>query len=160
MTLFEAKPYDPRQGRKRRNIIIAIVFAVLVVGLIWWQLRFWPEERVVDRFFDALQQQNFEQAYGIWMNDPGWKQHPSQYSRYSFDDFKKDWGASGEWGVIKSHKIYAAGYPPRGRGAPSFGTPSGVVVIVTVNDRIAHKASLWVQKSDNTLGFSPYVPPD
>jgi hypothetical protein len=160
MTLFEAKPYDPRQGRKRRNIIIAIAFVVLAMGLLWWQLRFWPEERVVDRFFDALQQQNFDQAYGIWMNDPNWKQHRAQYSQYSFDDFKKDWGPSGEWGIIKSHKIWAAGYPPRGHGSAPFGSPSGVVVIVQVNDRIAHKASLWVQKSDNTLGFSPYVPPD
>lgn len=160
MTLFEAKPYDPAQGRKRRNIIIALAFVVLVIGLIWWQLRFWPEERVVDRFFNALQQQNFDQAYGIWMNDPDWKQHPDQYSRYTINDFIKDWGPSGEWGIIKSHKIYAAGYPPRGRGAPAFGSPSGVVVIVTVNDRIAHKASLWVQKADKTLGFSPYVPPD
>ena len=160
MTLFEAKPYDPRQGRKRRNIIIALAFAVLASCLLWWQLRFWPEERVVDRFFDALQVQNFEQAYGVWMNDPDWKQHPDRYARYTFNDFMKDWGTSGEWGIIKSHKIYAAGYPPRGGGAPQFGSPSGVVVIVTVNDRIAHKASLWVQKSDKTLGFSPYVPPD
>ncbi len=160
MTLFEAKPYDPAQGRKRRNIIIAIVFALLVIGLIWWQLRFWPEEQVVDRFFDALQQANFEQAYGVWMADPNWKQHPDRYSRYSYNDFIKDWGPGGEWGVIKSHKIYAVGYPPRGHGAPTFGTPSGVVVIVTVNDRISRKESLWVQKDDKTLGFSPYVPPE
>jgi hypothetical protein len=160
MTLFEAKPYDPRQGRKKRNIIIAIVFAVLVMALVWWQLRFWPEERVVDRFFDALQQQHFDQAYGIWMNDPDWKQHPDRYSRYTLNDFTKDWGPSGEWGIIKSHKIYAVGYPPRGPGSPAFGSPSGVVVIVTVNDRIAHKASLWIQKDDKTLGFSPYVPPE
>jgi hypothetical protein len=33
---------------------------------------------------------------------------------------------------------------------------SGVVVVVTVNDRIADKAHIWVQKADKTLGFSPY----
>lgn len=160
MSLFEAHPYDPSQARKKRNIIIAIVFVVIIVVIFWWQLRFWPEERVVDRFFDALQQQKFEQAYGIWMNDPDWQQHRQRYSRYTYDDFMKDWGPGGEWGIIKSHKIFGAGYPPRGHGAPTFGTPSGVVVIVTVNDRIADKASLWVQKGDKTLGFSPYVPPE
>lgn len=156
MTLFEAKPYDPAHGRKRRNIIIAIAFAVLVIAVIWWQLRFWPEERVVNRFFDALQQQNFAQAYGIWMNDPSWQQHPQQYSRYSFNDFQKDWGPGGEWGVIKSHKIYGVGVP-HGYSGSRFAGSSGVVVVVTVNDRIGDKASLWVQKSDKTLGFSPYT---
>jgi hypothetical protein len=160
MTLFEAQPYDASSARKKRNLIIALAFVLILIGLVWWQLRFWPEERIVDSFFDALQQQDYPHAYGIWMNDPNWQQHPVQYSRYSYDDFMKDWGKGGEWGIIKSHKIYAAGYPPQGHGTPTFGTPSGVVVIVTVNDRIAHKASLWVQKGDKTLGFSPYVPPD
>lgn len=160
MTLFEAQPYDPAAARKKRNIIIAAVFVVIVIALVAWQLRYWPEERIVDRFFDALQQQDYAQAYGVWMHDPDWKQHPAKYSRYSYDDFIKDWGPGGEWGLIKSHKIYAAGYPPHGHGAPTFGTPSGVVVIVTVNDRIGHKASLWVQKGDKTLGFSPYVSAD
>ena len=158
MSLFEAQPYDPAQARKKRNIIIAIVFVVIILAIFWWQLRFWPEERVVDRFFDALQQQNFEKAYGIWMEDPNWKQHPQRYSRYTYDDFVKDWGPGGEWGIIKSHKIYDVRYPPRGHSGPVFGSPSGVVVIVTVNDRVADKASLWVQKNDKTLGFSPYTP--
>jgi len=30
------------------------------------------------------------------------------------------------------------------------------VVVVTVNDRIADKAHVWVQKDDKSLGFSPY----
>ena len=155
MTLFEAKPYDPREGRKKRNIIIGIVFLVIILALLWWQLRFWPEERVVDRFFDALQEQKFEPAYGIWMNDPNWKQHPERYSRYTYNDFVKDWGPSGEWGIIKSHKIYGVGVPHGHSGSP-FAVASGVVVVVTVNDRIADKAHLWVQKDDKTLGFSPY----
>lgn len=159
MSLFEAQPYDPSHARKKRNIIIAIVFVVIILAILWWQLRFWPEERVVDRFFDALQQQHFEQAYGVWMQDPNWKQHPDRYARYTYNDFIKDWGPSGEWGVIKSHKIYAV-VVPHGYSGSRFATPSGVVVIVTVNDRIADKASLWVQKDDMTLGFSPYTPAD
>jgi hypothetical protein len=153
MTLFEAQPYDLVYARKKRNIIIALIFLVIIIALVWWQLRFWPEERVVDRFFDALQQQNYEQAYGVWMNDPNWKQHPERYSRYTYNDFIKDWGPGGEWGIIKSHKIYGAAVP---RSTAPFGTASGVVVVVTVNDRIADKAHIWVQKDDKTLGFSPY----
>jgi hypothetical protein len=153
MTLFEAQPYDPAHARKKRNLIIAIIFAAIIVTLVWWQLRFWPEERVVDHFFDALQQRNYEQAYGIWMQDGDWKQHPDRYSRYSYNDFIKDWGPSGEWGLIKSHRIDGAGVP---RSSAQFGSASGVVVEVTVNERVADKAHIWVQKDDKTLGFSPY----
>lgn len=155
MSLFEAQPYDPSAARKKRNIIIGIAFLVIVVALIWWQLRFWPEERAVDRFFDALQQQHYEQAYGIWMHDPDWKQHPDRYARYPYSDFLKDWGPSGEWGVIKSHRLDGAGVPHGYSGSP-FAVASGVVVVVTVNDRVADKAHIWVQKDDKTLGFSPY----
>ena len=155
MTLFEAQPYDPTAARKKRNIVIAIVFVIIVIGLVWWQLRYWPEEHVVDHFFEALQQQNYEQAYAIWMHDPNWKQHPERYSRYSYNDFIKDWGPGGEWGVIKSHRIDGAGVPHGYSGSP-FAVSSGVVVVVTVNDRVADKAHIWVQKDDKTLGFSPY----
>ena len=155
MTLFEAQPYDEGRARKRRALIIALVVLGLVIALVWWQLRFWPEERVVDHFFDTLQQQNFDQAYGIWMNDPNWKQHPDRYSRYPYSDFIKDWGPSGEWGIIKSHHIDGAAVPKGYSGVP-WATASGVVVVVTVNERISDKAHIWVQKDDKTLGFSPY----
>ena len=75
--------------------------ATLLVGFAG-TFRNWPEEHAVDKFFDALQQQNFEQAYGVWMNDADWKQHPDKFSRYPFTDFMKDWGPAGlrfrQWG--------------------------------------------------------------
>ena len=147
MTLLDAKEYDPEKERKRRTRIISVVVLVLVAaGLTWW-FRFWPEERVAERFFDALQQQSYESAYAIWMHDPQWRQHPDRYQKYPFNEFYRDWGPGGEWGVIKSHKIYAVGAPPGGG--------SGVIVDVTVNDR-AQPARVWVQKSDKTMSFSPY----
>ena len=155
MTLFEAQPYDPARARKKRLVILAIIGGVIVIGLLWWMFRFWPEEHAVNQFFDALQQQNYDQAYGVWMHDADWKQHPDRYSRYPYDDFFKDWGPSGEWGIIKSHHIAGAAVPTGHSGSP-FATASGVVVVVTVNDRVSDKARIWVQNDDKTLGFSPY----
>jgi hypothetical protein len=155
MTLFEAEPYDRARARKRRVRIIAIVAIAIVLGLLAWRFRYWREEHQVDKFFDALQEQNFEKAYAIWMNDPDWKQHPQQYARYPLPDFMKDWGPGGEWGVIRSHQIDGTAVPEGGNANP-FVTPSGVVVVVTVNDRVADKAHIWVEKSDKTLSFSPY----
>jgi hypothetical protein len=155
MTLFEAQPYDPARTRKRLTRIIVVIVVLIVLAVLAWNFRYWREEQQVDRFFDALQSQSYEKAYGVWMNDPEWKQHPEKYSRYTFPDFMKDWGAGGEWGIIKSHSIDGTAVP-KGGNAGAFVSPSGVVVVVTVNERVADKAHIWVEKSDKTLSFSPY----
>lgn len=145
-TLFDAKPYDPGKDRRRRNLIVGVVVVVvLIAGLLWW-FRYWPYERKVDQFFTALQTSDFERAYGIWMNDPNWKQHPEKYARYPFKEFYLDWGPSGEWGVIKTHKVDTA-VAPRG-------SSTGVIVVTTVNER-AEQACVWVEKRDKTLSFPP-----
>ena len=147
MTLLDAKEYDPEKERRRRaRVISAIVTLVAVIFLAWW-FRYWPEQHIADRFFDALQRQDYEAAYGIWMHDPQWRQHPERYPKYPYNEFFRDWGPGGEWGLIKTHRVYAAGTPPGGG--------SGVVVDVTVNDR-AQRARVWVEKSDKTMSFSPY----
>ncbi len=147
MTLMDASQYDPARERRKRNRILAIVLVVLLLaGLAWW-FRNWPEERIVDHFFDALEQKNYENAFGIWLNDPQWQQHQDKYKQYPYNDFYRDWGPGGEWGLVNSHKIHGSG-TPKGGG-------SGVIVEVVVNDRAEH-ARVWVQKSDKTLSFSPY----
>jgi len=147
MTLLDAEPYDPTRDRRRRIKIAAAAVLVLILAWIGWMYRNWPEEHLVSRFFDALQQKNFESAYGVWQHDPDWKQHVEKYPSYPFKDFYRDWGPGGEWGVIQSYKIYASASPPGGG--------SGVIVEVMVNNRAEH-ARIWVQKSDKTLSFSPY----
>jgi hypothetical protein len=147
MTLLDAKDYDSGKEQRRRKRIISAVVVVLLLAFLGWWFRFWPEERVANRFFDSLQSQNYEGAYGIWMHDPEWKQHPERFKKYPYNEFYQDWGPGGEWGRIKSHKIYAVGSPPGGG--------SGVIVDVTVNDR-TEPARVWVQTSDKTMSFSPY----
>lgn len=146
-TIFEAKPYDAAKARRRTIWISSIVATVLIITFFLWWFRYWPIEQRVDKFFDALQAHNYEQAYAIWMNDPNWKQHPEKYARYPFNEFYIDWGPGGEWGLIKSHKVDGAAQP--------HGGGSGVIVVTTVNDR-AEKSRIWVEKSDKTMHFSPY----
>ena len=156
MTLFEAQPYDPAQARKRRIRIVSISAIVLLCLILAWNFRHYPQERIVDSFFAALQQQDYEKAYGIWNHDPDWKQHPEKYSQYGFQDFMKDWGPGGEWGLIKSYHVDGSAEPKGGNGTTFDVSSSGIVVVVTVNERVAQKAHVWVEKSDKTLGFSPY----
>lgn len=147
MTLLDAKEYDPNKERKRRNRIISVVVVALLVAALAWWFRYWPEERVADHFFADLQKQDYASAYGVWMHDPNWKQHPERYPKYPFNDFYRDWGPGGEWGLIKTCKVYAVGSPPGGG--------SGVIIDMTVNDR-TERARVWVEKSDKTMSFSPY----
>jgi len=148
MSLLDAPQYDPSRERRKKLRIIGIIVLILIVGGLIWAYRYWPEEHVVSNFFAAIQKQDYETAYGVWMHDPQWRQHPDRYSRYPYNEFYRDWGPGGEWGLVKSYKIYASGTPPGGGS-------SGVIVEVIVNDRAEH-ARVWVEKSDKTLGFSPF----
>jgi hypothetical protein len=146
MTLLDAKEYDSEKVRKKKTRIISAIAILIVVLSIVWLFRYLPQERIVGHFFDALQKQDYKTAYGIWMHDPNWAQHPDKYAKYPFNEFYRDWGPGGEWGLIKTEKVYGASTCP----PPS----SGVVVDVIVNDRTQH-AQVWVEKSDKTLSFPP-----
>ena len=152
MTLLDAPLYDPAKARRRKIKITVIVVLVIALAALGWFLRSWPEEHAVNKFFDALQQQNYETAYGIYFHDPGWRQHQQQYSRYTYADFYRDWGPGGEWGLIKTAKVFAASPCPARPGDSGGG--SGVVVDVIVNDRTEH-AQVWVEKADHTLSYPP-----
>jgi hypothetical protein len=146
MTLLDAEQYDPRPARRRRIRIAVALLVVLILAALVWMNWYYPEKRVVDEFFAALMNKDYETAYGIYFADPTWKEHPEKYSRYPLNQFTQDWGTGGQWGTIKSYNVY---------GASTCGSGgSGVVVDVVVNGRAEH-AQLWVEKSDKTLSPPP-----
>ncbi len=143
MTLLDAQQFDEAHARRRRNLIIIGVLAALLLAWILYHLRNYPQRRVAAKFFAALERGEMENAYGIWFNDPDWKQHPAKYSNYTFGDFTQDWGPASEWGRIKSFSIDC-----------SYSSASGVIVQATINER-SQRAHVWVDRSDKTLHFSP-----
>lgn len=140
---MDAQEYDEAGDRQRRRRIILFLFLALILAWVSYHLRHYPERRLADKFFTALQQKDVERAYALWMQDPDWKQHSAKYTNYSYGDFSRDWGPSGDWGIIHSHRIDC-----------SYSSGSGVLVQATVNERAEH-AYLWVEKSNKTLHFSP-----
>jgi hypothetical protein len=148
MSLLNAPEYDPRRERRRALAALGGVVLVGVLAAVAYSYRNWPEERVVSRFMTALQQRDYETAYGIWLADPEWKQHLDRHASYPYEDFYRDWGPGGEWGLVRSFRIEGADSPPGGG--------SGVVVEVTVNERVGAKARIWVEKKDKSLTFSPF----
>jgi len=148
MTLLDAQEYDAEKARRKRVRVVLILAVLLVLGFLGWWFRYWPEEHVAGRFFEALQKQDYQAAYGVWMHDPQWQRHPDEQRirAYPFNEFYRDWGPGGEWGIIKTARVFGAS------GCPGGG--SGVVVDVVVNDRAQH-AQVWVEKSDRTLSYPP-----
>jgi len=143
MTLLDAQQYDPARDRRRRNRIIVLVVLIVICAWVAYHFRAYRERAAVDSFFAALQKQDYEAAYAVWFRDPDWKQHQEKYSSYPFNDFYRDWGPGGEWGLVKSYHVDC-----------SLSPGNGVIVQVTVNGR-AQRAYVWVEKSDKTLSFSP-----
>jgi hypothetical protein len=146
MSLLDAQEYDPAKERKQRIRIISIIVVVLALAIAGWWNRFWPEEHVANKFFASLQGQDFETAYGIYYHDPDWKQHPQNHAQYPLNEFKQDWGTGGQWGLIKTYKIFGSS------NCPTRGT--GVVIDVIVNNRAQH-AQVYVDKSDKTISSPP-----
>src|SRR5215472_10559481 len=150
MALMDAKEYDPRPAQRRNRIIAAVVVVVIVVAAYLYLTRYDTEKKVINSFFHALEQKDFETAYGIYQGDPDWKQHPQKYPNYTINQFTLDWGPSGEYGPITSHEIDCALEPPK----KNFVSPSGVIVVVIINHR-QETRSLWVEKKAKTISDSP-----
>ncbi len=148
MTLLDAQPFDSAKARRRKIKIAVTVAIVISLAVAGWMFRNWPEEHCVDKFFTALQHQDYEGAYGIYFNDPTWRQHQQKFKQYTYGDFYRDWGPGGEWGLVKSHRIYGSA------NTKGFGG-GGVVVEVVVNER-SERARMFVQRSDKTLTVYPF----
>jgi hypothetical protein len=150
MALMDAKEYDPGPA-KRRWKLIGIAAVILIVALIAWRIfRFWPEEHVINKFFQAIEAKNFEEAYAVYNADPDWKQHPDKYKGYTLNQFVLDWGPSGDYGPITDYHVDCSLELP----TKDSGAPSGIIVVVTVNHR-AQPQSMWVEKKSKTITLSP-----
>jgi hypothetical protein len=151
MTIFEAKPIDPKAERRKeiaKKVAIATFVIVIVLVPLLWHFQYWPEEHAVDKFLTAIEKKDYQDAFAIWNADPDWRQHADRYNNYTFGQFQLDWGPSGDYGEIKTHKIYGS-VAPRSKIA----AVTGVVVAAQINGR-AEPACLWVEKKSMTISFS------
>jgi hypothetical protein len=83
-----------------------------------------------------------EKAFGLWLNDPDWKQHP-QNPNYDFSRFQEDWGPTSQDGNVKSYRVVI-----------SKRTGTGCIVEVKINGR-DKPLFLWYERSNGKMSFSP-----
>jgi hypothetical protein len=133
MTLLDATP--PKPPRKIGRYILIALAVIIVGGAAYFLLRNYPEERAVSRFFTALEQGNYQEAYQLWQAS----------DTYSYQNFLHDWGAQGDYGKIRSFKIL---------GSQAEGK-STVIVTVTINNE-EPPCDLVVDRGTKGLAFSPF----
>ena len=153
MTLLNAPTYNAGREKMKVGLLIGGGVVLLLTALIgvggfllghgWFFTNLYAEHRV-GQLFQALEDKNYDHAYGIWMNDADWKQHPQRFD-YSEKRFQEDWTTSSDFGPIKSYHVDIS----KTDGTGTFGT--GIIVAVRVNGD--HKAFMWYQKSDGTLTY-------
>lgn len=159
MTLLDAPVYDVARYRRRRSILIGAVATLFVAFFAWWAVAgfafdfpwHWNAyifgKADVNRFLVAVEQNDLSKAYGIWMNDPNWQQHPQKYPSYSFSRFQDDWSRTSpnnDYGVIKTHRI-----------AASHVYGNVLLLAVLINGRKSGALNLAYDPATHTLDFSP-----
>ena len=60
MTLMDAEQYDPGRDRRRRRRIVVVIILVLIAAWVVYHYRDYPERNAANKFFAALQSQNYE----------------------------------------------------------------------------------------------------
>ncbi len=161
MTLLNAPAYNERRERLLQTLLIAggALFGILLVATFagfltghgWLFSNLYTEHRI-NRFLTDLEQKNFTDAYGIYVNDADWQQHPSKFSGYSLQRFTEDWTTYSPVGPIHSHHVDKS----VSDGSGPFGTT--LIVAATINGQKDKRLFLAVQRSDGTLTYpSPHV---
>jgi len=143
---------EQREKRTRRLVIIGSIVAV-VLGLylltfhtpiLERYIRFvqiiknHKEEKQVEEFESLLTKHDYKAAYALWGCSDA-----KPCRDYPFKSFMDDWGPKGS---DNSGQVF---HTTRSRSC-------GSGVILTVDSASKEEVKLWVQKDDQTIGFSPY----
>jgi hypothetical protein len=159
MTLLDAPKFDEAKERRKNRLILGAVMAFFVLFIGWWLVAGrpvdWPwrwndhlmGRLTVNHFFKAVEANDLPQAYGIWMHDQQWQQHPQKYSAYTFERFTRDWAPNGvenEYGPIRSHRI-----------AASVMRGNSLMLGIFVNGRKTKAVNVEYFPPDHTLSFTP-----
>jgi hypothetical protein len=159
MTLLDAPKFDAVRDRRIRIITYSSLGSLLVLFVAFWLAAGhpvdWPwywlnhlrARHTANEFLTAVEKDDLPKAYGIWMHDPNWQQHPDKYSAYSFNRFHDDWSRTSpdnEYGIIQSHKIVVA---------HQYGNI--VLMAILINGRKSNALNLVYDPKTHTLNFSP-----
>jgi hypothetical protein len=159
MTLLDAPVFDEARSRRRHVILYSAAGLLLVLFVAWWLVAGRPVDfpwnwnnhlfgrSAINQFLTAVEKNDLPKAYGIWIHDKDWQQHPNPNGAYPFSRFQQDWSSTSsdnEYGAIQSHRIAAA---------RMYGNV--LLVAVMINGRKSKALNLDYDPKHHTLDFSP-----
>ena len=159
MTLLDAPKFDEAREKRRKVYLTSTVTCLIVLFVVWWFVAGrpvdWPwnwnnylfGRSTVNKFLTAVEKNDLQAAYGIWLHDKNWQQHPAQTGAYPFSRFQEDWSSTSpdnEYGAIKNHKIAEAAH---------YG--NGVLIAVLINGRKTDALNLAYDTKTGQLSFAP-----
>ena len=159
MTLLDAPKFDEERARRRQLLLYGGAGLVFVLLVIYWLVSGrpvdWPwnwythlaGRSATNRFLTAVEQNDLQKAYSIWLHDKDWQQHPEKYNAYPFSRFQADWSSTSsdnEYGIIQSHKIVAARV-----------YKNVLLMGILINGRKSKALFLTYYPKDHSLNFAP-----
>ncbi len=159
MTLLDAPKFDAARDLRRRVFLYSTAGFLFVLLVAWWLVAGrpvdWPwnwnnylfARSTVNNFLADVEKNDLAAAYGIWIHDKNWQQHPELHGGYPFARFQQDWSSTSpdnEYGAIQSHKIALAG---------RYG--NGVLLAILINGRKSKPLSLDYDPQTKVLDFAP-----
>jgi hypothetical protein len=159
MTLLDAPEFDEAHERRRLVVFYSTAGLLFVLFVGFWLAAgrpvdypwYWNSHlrgrMAVNSFLTAVEKNDLPAAYGIWIHDKDWQQHPAAQHTYTFDRFQQDWSShspDNEYGAIQSHRIVEA-------------TMHGNVLLMAIyiNGRKSKALDLDYDPKTHTLNFSP-----
>lgn len=147
MTLLNPPVEKPHKSHAMA-ITLASVFIVLV-AVLYFTFRYYPEKKATAHFFDALVAGETEKAYGLWKAS----------GNYKMNDFLADWGPQGYYGPVKSYKVMGARAPQKSTSIEVNVDISPFSPFPDISDadknRKTKRVTLWIQPSDKSFSFPP-----
>jgi hypothetical protein len=148
---MDAPAYDEKKETRKKQLLIGALATVLLLMAIalsgffsghGWFFSNVPAELRVNKFLTTVEAGDFQKAYGLWMDDDAWQQHPQQYD-YTFDRFKEDWSTKSDYGIIRSHHISCTRRDQH-----------SIIIGVTINNSPDMFFLIYETRND-TLSYSP-----
>ena len=148
MSLLE----PPADVQKKSRAMIFTMTAAFIIAIIavWFWLRFYPEKKAAEQFFNAVVAGDMNTAYQLWKPGPS----------YKMQDFVADWGPAGYYGPVKSYEIMKAKSPT--------GSTTSVEIRVAIspfspmpnaNDpeksQKTKVVNVWIDSKDKSFSFPP-----
>lgn len=123
---------EARRERRTKRIVLWGLAAIILATVLYFTFRTWREERAMKQFITDLKEQKYHDAYQLW--------GANKY--YPPERFIEDWGPSGEYkdaGNAKIDNIDVCG--------------SGVIFTIDIPKK--EPFGLWVERSNDVIGFAP-----